>query len=46
MFHHEKPETLQPIISSVGCLCEHSILYKYQVILIVLLFILCFQIKY
>jgi len=20
MFHHEKPETLQPIISSVGCL--------------------------
>jgi len=25
MLHHEKLETLQPIISSVGCLCENSI---------------------
>jgi len=31
MLHHEKVETLQPIISRVWCLCEKSILYKCQV---------------
>jgi len=36
MLHHEKPETLQSIIRNVWCLCENNILYKYQVILIVL----------
>ena len=35
MLNHKKTETLQPIIKSV-CLCENSILYKYQVTLIVL----------
>ena len=35
MLHHGKLETLQPIISSVGCLYEYSILYKYQITLIV-----------
>jgi hypothetical protein len=46
MLHHEKLETLQPIIIRVGC--EHSILYKYQVTLIGFFFIIlvCFQIKY
>jgi len=24
MFHHEKLETLEPIISSVWCLCENK----------------------
>lgn len=34
-------KTLQPIISSVGCLSsEHSILYKYQIAFIVLFFFL------
>jgi hypothetical protein len=28
MLNNEKLETLQPIISSVGCLCEINILYK------------------
>jgi hypothetical protein len=27
-------KTLQPIISSVWCLCENDILYKYQITLI------------
>jgi len=37
MLHHEKAETLQPIgiISRVWCLCEKSILNKYQVALVV-----------
>jgi hypothetical protein len=26
--NNEKLETLQPIIRSVGCLCENKILYK------------------
>ena len=29
MLNNEKLETLQPNISSVGCLCENTILYKY-----------------
>ena len=33
--HHEKLETLQPIISSVGCIYENSISYTYNVTLIV-----------
>ena len=44
--HHEKLETLQPIISNVGCLCENSILYKYQITLIVFFIHVCFQIEY
>ena len=35
MLTNEKPKTLQPIISSVGCLYENNILYKYQITLIV-----------
>jgi hypothetical protein len=47
MLHHEKSETLQPIISSVGCLCENSTcyLYKYQVTLMVFFIHFCFRIK-
>jgi len=36
MLNREKPETLQPSIRSVWCLCENSILYTFQVTLIVL----------
>ena len=48
MLHHEKLETLQPIISNVyvGCLCENSILYKYQITLIVFFIHVCFQIEH
>ena len=35
MLHYEKLETLQPVISSVVCLYENIILYKYNVTLIV-----------
>lgn len=34
ILHHEKPKILEPIISKVICLCENSIVYKYQVTLI------------
>jgi hypothetical protein len=45
MLHREKLETLQHIINRVGCLCENSILCKYQITFIVFIHI-CFQIKY
>ena len=35
MMYHEKPENLQPLISSVCCLRENNILSKYRVTLIV-----------
>ena len=35
MLYYEKLESLQPIISSECCLCKNTILYKYQVTLIV-----------
>jgi len=31
MLHHEKPENLQPIISSIWCLCENNMWFKYRV---------------
>ena len=40
MWNHTKPETLPSIIRPVRCLCENIILYRYQVTLIVLDYIL------
>jgi hypothetical protein len=40
MCNHTKPESLPPIIRRVRCLCENIILYRYQVTLIVLDYIL------
>ena len=45
MLPHEQLETLQPIINSSVCLCEKTISYKYQVVIIVF-YSFCLQLQY